>query len=195
MRLIYTCAFLNTSISGAPSRPWTSLTSTRVRTLLFSSSLALSASCRTIGALSAWRMLTCFFDSVLDAIRAGDHARVNGLLRGPLSESDETHLGWSKGASRGRSVGGKRADLIIASLEKSKAARTGLLQDLEDSALFIERIGPDIISDITTNVCKGKLLAYAQSAAARHGIPLEEVPSACWRGRIVERSDPLPFAM
>jgi hypothetical protein len=103
--------------------------------------------------------------------------RIDSLVRGPLSEPDETHLGWSKGASRGRGVGGKRAELIMASLEKSKAARTGLLQDLEDSALFIEQIGPDIISGITTNVCKGMLLAYTQGAAARHGIPLEEVPS------------------
>jgi len=122
-------------------------------------------------------MLVSFFDSVLDAIRVGDHAWIDYLFRGPLSEPDETHLGWSKGASRGRGVGGKRADLIISRLEKSRAARTGLLQDLEDSALFIEQIGPDIISDITTNVCKGMLLAYTQSAAARYGIPLEEVPS------------------
>jgi hypothetical protein len=122
-------------------------------------------------------MLASFFDSVLDAIRARDHARVDYLVRGPLSEPDETHLGWSKGASRGRGVGGKRADLIISSLEKSKAATKGLLQDLEDSALFIEQIGPDIISDITTNVCKGMLLAYTQSAAERYSIPLEEVPS------------------
>jgi hypothetical protein len=82
-------------------------------------------------------MLTSFFASVLDAIRAGDHARVDSLLRGPLSEPDETHLGWSKGASRGRGVGDRRAGLIIASLEESRAARTGLLQDLEDTALFI----------------------------------------------------------
>lgn len=122
-------------------------------------------------------MLSSFFDSVLDAIKSGDHARVDYLFRGPLSEPDETHLGWSKGASRGRGVGGKRADLIISSLEKSKAATSGLLEDLEDSALFIEQIGPDIISDITTNVCKGMLLAYTQSAAGRYGIPLEEVPS------------------
>lgn len=122
-------------------------------------------------------MLTSFFDSLIDAIRAQDHARIDYLVRGPLSEPDETHLGWSKGTSRGRGVGSKRADLIISSLEQSKAARTGLLEDLEDTALFIEQIGPDIISDITTNVCKGMLLAYTQSACLRHGIPLEEVPS------------------
>jgi hypothetical protein len=122
-------------------------------------------------------MLSSFFGSVLEAIRTEDHARLDDLVRGPLSEPDETHLGWSKAASRGRAVGGKRADLIISSLRKSKASQTGLLQDLEDSALFIEQIGPDIISDITTNVCKGMLLAYTQGAAARHGIPLEEVPS------------------
>jgi hypothetical protein len=122
-------------------------------------------------------MLTTFFDSVLDAIKLNDPKRLNYLLRGPLGEPDETHLGWSSGPSRGRGLGDKRASLVIDSLERSRAARSGLLEDLEDTALFVKWIGPDIISDITTNVCRGMLISYTQSVAEYHGINLEEVAS------------------
>jgi hypothetical protein len=74
-------------------------------------------------------MLTSFFDSVLDAIRAGDHARIDDLVRGPLSEPDETHLGWSEGTSRGRGVGGKSSSCTVrarpcATLTPALDART-----------------------------------------------------------------------
>jgi hypothetical protein len=67
--------------------------------------------------------------------------------------------------------------LIIDSLQRSRAATSGLLQDLEDTAVFVKWIGPDIISDVTTNVCKGMLISYTQSVAENYGIRLEEVPS------------------
>jgi hypothetical protein len=123
------------------------------------------------------RMLTTFFDSVLDAIKINDTVRVAYLLRGPLGEPDETHLGWSKGPSRGRGMGPKRAALVIDSLQRSRAVQSGLLEDLEDTALFVKHVGPDIISDVTTNVCRGMLIAYTQSVAAYYGISLDEVAS------------------
>jgi hypothetical protein len=123
-------------------------------------------------------MLTTFFDSVLDALRHDDSSRLDDLLVGPLGEPDENHLGWSTGpASRGRAVGPGRARIIIDNLQRSRAATSGLLQDLEDTALFVRWIGPDIISDITTNVCKGMLISYTQSVAEAYDINLEEVPS------------------
>lgn len=122
-------------------------------------------------------MLTTFFDSVLDAVRLNDSSRLDYLMRGPLGEPDETHLGWSKGPSRGRGMGEGRASLVIESLQRSRAATSGLLEDLEDTALFVKWVGPDIISDVTTNVCKGMLISYTQSVAEYYGIDLEEVPS------------------
>jgi hypothetical protein len=122
-------------------------------------------------------MLTTFFDSILDAIRLDDPKQLRYLMMGPLGEPNETHLGWSKGNSRGRGIGEKRANAIIESLRKSKAVHSGLLEDLEDTALFVKQIGPDIISDITTNISRGMLIAYTQGVAEHHGIPLEEVPS------------------
>jgi hypothetical protein len=48
------------------------------------------------------------------------------------------------------------------------------LSDLEDTSLLIDGIGPDLISDITTNVIRGALIGYTQSACTFYGIDMEE---------------------
>lgn len=121
-------------------------------------------------------MISTFFDSLLDAAQMNDTDRLEYLLFN-LSEPNETHLGWSKGVSQGRGLGRKRAEKVMNNLRTSKAAKTGLLQDLEDSAVFVHQIGPDIVSDITTNVIRGMLISYTQGVCDYYGIPLEEVPS------------------
>lgn len=118
-------------------------------------------------------MLGTFFDSVLDAIKFDDMARIRHLLI-RLQEPNETHFGLSKGRSRGRALGSYLVEKICDNLVVSRAAKTGILEDLEDTALFIPGIGKDIISDITTNVIRGMLVAYTQSMAAMYGIPLED---------------------
>ena len=40
--------------------------------------------------------------------------------------------------------------------------------------LFVEHIGPDIISDITTNIIRGPLISYTQEVAAYYEIPLQD---------------------
>ncbi|GAA2418906.1 hypothetical protein GCM10010404_91860 [Nonomuraea africana] len=121
-------------------------------------------------------MITTFFDSLLDAARMGDLQRLRYLLLN-LSEPNETHLGWSKGESKGRGLGAKKAEKVIESLRSSRAVHSGLLEDLEDASIFVDQIGPDIVSDITTNVIRGMLIAYTQSVCDYHDIPLREVPS------------------
>ncbi|OEJ35602.1 hypothetical protein BGK67_09810 [Streptomyces subrutilus] len=58
-------------------------------------------------------------------------------------------------------------------LAESEAARTGLIQDLEDTAFFIDSVDKDIISDVTTNIIRGPLISYTQQMAELFGIPLE----------------------
>src|SRR5689334_11653457 len=65
-------------------------------------------------------LLTSFFHEVLLAI-GGNERRVYGLL-GRLSEPNETHLGYSKGRSRGRGLGGVGAERVAATIAGSKAA-------------------------------------------------------------------------
>lgn len=118
-------------------------------------------------------MLSTFFDSVLDAIKSNDTSRLRQLLM-PLREPNETHFGLSKGRSRGRALGPDLVKKICDNLTVSHAAETGLLEDLEDTALFIPGVGKDIISDVTTNVIRGMLVRYTQSVATMYGIPLQE---------------------
>ncbi|MEV5554367.1 hypothetical protein AB0L44_11955 [Nonomuraea wenchangensis] len=118
-------------------------------------------------------MLGTFFDAVLDAVKGNDEPRLRDLLI-RLQEPNETHFGLSKGRSRGRGLGRELVQKICDNLTMSRAAETGILEDLEDTALFIAGIDKDIISDVTTNVIRGMLIAYTQSVCAMYSIPLED---------------------
>ncbi|MCM2420220.1 hypothetical protein [Streptomyces sp. RKAG293] len=118
-------------------------------------------------------MLATFFDSVLDAVRHGDKGRAAYLL-GNLGEPNETHLGISKGKSAGRGFGKQMSEDFAAKLAASQAAKSGLIEDLEDTAFFIDKVDKDIVSDITTNIIRGPLIAYTQQIAAVFKIPLVE---------------------
>jgi len=116
-------------------------------------------------------LVQSFFTTVLDLIKQGEHMRARGLL-GELKEPNETHLGLSRGKSRGRALGPYSATIVWDALRKSEAVSSGLLEDLEDSILMIRGIGPDIISDITTNIIRAPLVEYTQAMAELYGIPL-----------------------
>lgn len=116
-------------------------------------------------------LLQSYFGAVIGAIRSSDHARAKLLLRG-LREPNETRLGLSKGLARGRALGSQSANEVWEALLDSEAVHSGLLEDLEDSILMIEGIGPDIVSDMVTNVIRGPLIAYTQEMCDLYGIPM-----------------------
>jgi hypothetical protein len=122
---------------------------------------------------------------VISRIQSGDHARARQLL-GSLSEPNETHLGLSRGRPAGRGMGSGLAEDMWEALGKSDATATGLLQDLEDTVLFIDGIGHDRISDITTNIVREPLIEFTQDAATYYGIPLvRDIGSArCWNSSL-----------
>jgi len=114
-----------------------------------------------------------FFQTVLKAIKSGKHTEAEQLL-GMLKEPNETHLGLSKGKSRGRALGDGSAHKVWGAMAQSEAAKTGLLKDLEDTVLLIPGVGVDIISDMTTNIIRGPLIEYTQEMCARFNIPLQD---------------------
>ncbi len=117
--------------------------------------------------------LQSFFSTVLSSTQAGDDTGALSLLAS-LSEPNETHLGVSEGRARGRGMGDDLAKTVWEGLSASRAVQSGLLEDLEDTILFISHIGHDIISDITTNIIRGPLIRYTQDVAAYYNIPLQQ---------------------
>jgi hypothetical protein len=116
-------------------------------------------------------LLQNFFDTVMQAIREGNDFRAQELLAS-LSEPNETHLGLSFGRAQGRGMGAQLARDTWRSLSQSRAVASGLIDDLEDTVLFVEGIGYDIISDVTTNIIRGPLIEFTQDVARYYGIPL-----------------------
>lgn len=126
---------------------------------------------------SAWgdecvSLVQNFFQKVLTLIRSGKNQEAEALL-GKLREPNETHLGLSEGRSRGRALGSESAHDVWEALSDSEAARTGLLQDLEDTVLMVDGISTDKVSDITTNIIRQPLIRYTQEMSAYYGIPLQ----------------------
>lgn len=113
-----------------------------------------------------------YFSLVLEHISNSNHVMAKALLA-VLSEPNETHLGLSKRRSRGHGMGEGLADKMWQALNDSSAVRTGLIKDLEDTALLIDGIASDVISDIVTNIIREPLLDYTVEMANQYGIPLE----------------------
>jgi len=116
-------------------------------------------------------LLQHFFDHVLDLMGQSDDAAAIALMAS-LRERNEFHLGFSEGFSRGRGFGSGHASDVWRALAKSRAAQTGLLQDIEDTCLLIEGIGPDMVSDAVCNVIRGPLIRYTQDMCRYYEIPM-----------------------
>lgn len=143
-------------------------------------------------------LLRLYFDAVLAAIKAGDTERADDLL-GQLREPNQTRFGMSQGRPQGHALGDELALRVREKLETSKALKTGLIRDLEDTILMIPSIGPDLISDITTNVIRQPLIAYTQGMCQDLGIDMEPdaYPGPIWdpeTGEWFQDTATLPWA-
>ncbi len=114
-----------------------------------------------------------FFHSVINYIHIGQEQEALRLLE-QLVEPNETHFGYSDGKSRGTCFGPGRARKFWEALVGSEAVKTGLIQDLEDTALMIEGVDKDIISDIVTNIIRSQLIIYTKEKCEYYGIPTSD---------------------
>ncbi len=124
----------------------------------------------------AHELVLTFFYEVIQSVRHGNKKRGVQLLS-HLGEPEETHLGVSKNGNKGRGIGSIQAEEVYETLKDSKAAQSGLLEDLSDLALFIPGIGRDKISDITTNVIRKSLIDYTQAQCLLYSVPTRKVSS------------------
>lgn len=121
--------------------------------------------------VDASRVIRTFFQHNITLINSKqtDIARKNFSY---LNEPNETCLGMSIKKPRGRGIGEDNADDLFDSILSSNALRTGLVDHLEDTAIFIDGIGKDKVSDMTTNIIRSNLIKYTQNQCKLLDIPL-----------------------
>ena len=122
-----------------------------------------------------------FFQHLLNLLKSNDTDEAWELFS-HLDEPNEVCLGMSKGEPRGRGAGESDAVKIFERILQSKAIQTGLVEDLEDSCIFVEGVGPDKLSDMTANIIRRSLIDYTIQQADFWQIPLQDnAPSGlCW---------------
>lgn len=121
--------------------------------------------------VDATRVIKSFFQYIIDLTKSGDIKQAKSYFT-HLNEPNETCLGMSKGNPRGNGVGNDNAEKIFDSLLTSKAMETGLVENLEDSAIFIDGIARDKVSDVTTNIIRRNLIEYTKNQCDLWGIPI-----------------------
>jgi hypothetical protein len=123
-----------------------------------------------------------FFQHLVDSIRGGQLRAARDLL-GNLHEPNQTRLGLSKERARGNGVGPGQSRDVYHAFANSKAVERGLLKDLSDCELFIDGIGHDKISDMTTNVIRRKLIEFTKEQCQKWYVPMQLSPTGpFWDG-------------
>lgn len=116
-------------------------------------------------------LLQDFYDELLDAIRNDNRARGLELLA-HAGESNEVHLGLSRGPAQGSGVGRELAADIYDALARSTTVLNGLATDLEETVLFVEGVLHDRVSDMTINIVRSELIRFTQQVCVKYGVPL-----------------------
>jgi len=118
-----------------------------------------------------------FFQHIINLVNSRRIAEARNKF-GFLGEPNETCLGLSEGRPKGRGVGSSDANKIFESILRSRAIQTGIVEDLEDTIIFVDNIGKDKLSDMTTNIIKKYLIEYTQSQCELWNIEMQDnVPS------------------
>lgn len=121
---------------------------------------------------SALSIVNSFFQYLLELIKADDIETAKAIFI-HLEEPNETCLGLSKSKPRGRSINKHDIEAIFKNLIESKAAKSGLVEELQDTIVFVDGVGKDKLSDITTNIIREKLIKYTQEQCQNWEIPLQ----------------------
>lgn len=128
-----------------------------------------------------------YFEKLLHLIRKQDRFNSLKMLSG-LNEPKETHLGYATNGYAGNALGGIKGEKIYKKLSESNAVKTGLLKDLEESALLVEGIDRDNVSDMTVMITKKYLIEFTQIQCRKYNVPMSNVKAGriwdekqeCW---------------
>lgn len=119
-------------------------------------------------AARADRQLASFAGELLDSTYTGDWPRGRNLLE-PLHEPNETRLGMTAVGAAGHGFALGKAQELWRSIQRNRACQDQLIVNrLEDLTLFVDGVGPDLVSDLATRVTFDVLADYTSAMCARY---------------------------
>lgn len=120
------------------------------------------------------KYLRKYWSALIREIKTGNISNTFKLMRG-LAEPKETHLGFSEKKQSGNSMGNKLKPKFIKELITLVNTKNGHLTNLEDIEFFIDKVGEDRISDITTKIVKQILIDFTISECKKYNIETKVV--------------------
>lgn len=151
---------------------------TDIRLFLDPYSLAITP---TDWAIQSHTLARNFFQHLLNLLVRGDHVTATMLIA-QVHEDNRTRTGYSRNQPKGNAFGEIKAKPLVEALASSEAFKSGRIVDIEDTALFVEGIGIDLVSDIMINVLREHLADYTTDQCKLHGVPMEsEDTFLAWR--------------
>lgn len=127
---------------------------------------------KNIHCMNALETQKVFMSELMNSLKNGKDKITNELCS-HFKEPKCTGIGLSIASYHGKGSKKIKVKKIIDALKKSKAAKTGLLEDLEELILVTRDIGADTISDITTNICMKHFAEYTLEQCKKLNIPVE----------------------
>ncbi|MDM8209602.1 hypothetical protein [Mediterraneibacter glycyrrhizinilyticus] len=131
-------------------------------------------------ACEAHSTLKSYFEFLLALLRSGKIRQAEELFS-HLGESNDVCMGMSRGRPQGRGMGPEDTEAIFKELLKSRAIKSGIMEDIEDFRIFVPNVDKDKVSDMTANIIKWHLIEYTIDQCNLHNIPLlDNVPSGMY---------------
>lgn len=128
-------------------------------------------------AIDAHSTLRSYFEFLLALLRTNKIKQAEELFS-YLGESNDICMGMSRGKPRGHGMGPEDTEAIFKEILKSRAIKSGVMEDIEDFRIFVPNVDKDKVSDMTANIIKWHLIEYTKEQCHLHGIPLvSSVPS------------------
>lgn len=115
-----------------------------------------------------------YFEQLLNSAVLKDKGNGYKIVR-YLQENNEVRFGYSLGRPLGKGFGKNKGKELFDILCKSKAVKTGLISDIFDASIMLDKIGYDKISDLTINIILEDLILFTQEQCKMYNVPMVSV--------------------
>ena len=115
-----------------------------------------------------------YFQKLLEAASTNDSKTGLALVKN-LHEIRELHLGYAEDSNKGLGVGKNKGMELFKIISNSEAVKTGLVKDIFDTSIMLDKVADDKVSDLTANIILKELIEFTQSICRKRNISMQEV--------------------